>query len=235
VNILPETQGLSVIDIRSNPPKVSTINIGKLPPLPTEDKDLQKFGYDVGHARYDPVLHRVFVITGQLTDQNLAVPADPPPGVSEIVEIDPVNLKILRRLQLPKNCGIAHGMSIDAENNIAYVTCTQVDPDNDMVQSLTRVNVKDMTLIQTPSNILPVKPDIVVFDQKLHVVFVACASGIAVFDVHNNEFNHIGDYVLGKATHTIAVNDATNEVYLPLPDSGGRPTLRIVKYNPDGI
>lgn len=235
VNILPSTQGLSVIDIRSNPPKVSTINIGKLPPLPTEDKDLAKFGYDIGHTRYDPVLQRVFVITGQLTDQNVAAPADPPPGVSEIVEIDPVNLKVLRRLQLPKNCGIAHGMSIDAQNNIAYVACMQVNPDNNMVQSLTRVNVKDMTLIQTPLSVLPVKPDIVLYDQHLHVVFVACGGGVAVFDVHNNEFNHVGDYVLGKATHTIAVNDATNEIYLPLADSGGRPTLRIVKYNPDGI
>jgi hypothetical protein len=224
-----------VIDVRSNPPKTSFIPFGHLPLLSTEDKDLQKFGYDVGHNHYDPVLHRIFAIIGQLTDQNVAAPADPPPGVSEIVEIDPVTQRVLRRLQLPKTCGIAHGMSIDATDNIAFVSCTQVDPDNGLVQSLTRVNVKDMTLIQTPSNILPAKPDIVIYDQHLQVVFVACSAGVAVFDVSNNKFVQVGDYILGKGTHTLAVNDTTNEVYLPLPDSGGRPTLRIVKYNPNGI
>jgi len=55
-----------------------------------------------------------------------------------------------------------------------------------------------------------------------------------VFDEKAGEFHKLGDYVLGKGTHTIAIDEETQYLYLPL-NTGGRPTLRIVKYNPNGI
>ena len=125
-------------------------------------------------------------------------------------------------------------MSLNTVQSIAFISCTEVDPDQNLAQNLTRVNVRSMTMMPTPYSLLPAKPDMVVFDQTFQVVFVACVAGIAVFDTRNGARVHVGTYILGKTTHTIAINDATREIYLPLPESGGRPTLRIVKYDPNG-
>ena len=233
-NINPNNQNVSVIDTRTN--KVTKINIGHLPKLSNEHAGLIKWGYDVGHNRYDPVLHRIFVTTQQLTNQSSANPPLPPPGTGELVSIDPVTEKVVSRVQLPNTCGTPHGMSIDTQQHIAFIACTDVDPDHNLVQNLVRVNVQTMKVIADPLMILALKPDIVVLDHPLHVLFVACSSGISVFDVKGGTIHRLGpDYVLGKGTHTIALDETTQHIYLPLADAGGRPVLRIVKYNPNGI
>jgi len=66
------------------------------------------------------------------------------------------------------------------------------------------------------------------------IVFVGCGSGISVFDETNGHFKKLGDYVIGHETHTIAIDAATGYIYLPVPSVGGRPTLRVAKYNPYG-
>jgi hypothetical protein len=233
-NPSPDNQNLAVIDLITR--KVTKINIGHLPKLPGEHADLVKFGYDVGHNKYDPVLHRIFVNIAQLTDQGVApAPADPPAGTGEFVEIDPVAQKVVARLQLPDTCGLPHGLGIDAAHNIAFIACTEVSEEQNLDQNLIRVDLRTMKVLSDPYTSLAAKPDMVVLDHKLQVLFVACNSGISVFNIQGGNLKKLGDYIVGKGTHTLAVNEETNELYLPQPDIGGRPTLRIVLYHPSGV
>lgn len=229
-NIDRKNQNLSVIDLLTN--KVSKINLGFLPKLPAEHADLVKWGYDVGHDKYDPGLRRVFVTIQQLTDMTNTKILHPPAGTGELVAIDPVTQQVVGRVQLPNTCGIPHGMSIDTQQHIAYIACTDVNPNNNLVQNLARVDLQTMTVIQGSFLLLASKPDIVVYSSALHTLFVACSGGVSVFTINGRQISKLGDYNLGKGTHTLAVNAENNTLYLPLIDVGGRPILRIVKYIP---
>lgn len=232
-NPSPDNQNIAVIDLRTR--KVTKINLGHMPKLSGENAELVKFGYDVGHNKYDSVLHRVFVTTSQLTDQGIVpAPPDTPAGVGELIEINPMTEMVISRLQLPTTCGVPHGLNIDAENNVAFIACTEVSEEQDLTQNLIRVDVRTMKVIPGSSMPLPAKPDLIRIDQKLHTLFVACAAGVAVFDIQKGTLTSLGSYILGKGTHTMAINEETNEIYLPQPDIGGRPTLRIVIYYPNG-
>lgn len=233
-NASPDNQNIAVIDLKTR--KVTKINIGRLPKLPAEHADLVKFGYNIGHNKYDPVLHRLFVNIAQLTDQGVVpAPEDEPAGTGEFVAIDPVTQKVVSRLQLPDTCGVPHGLGIDAENNVAFIACTEVSEEQNLTQNLIRVDVRTMKVIPGSYASLATKPDMIVIDHKLHVLFVACSAGISVFNIQGGTLQKLGDYIMGKGTHTLAVNEETNEVYLPQPDIGGRPTLRIALYHPDGV
>ncbi|GHO91257.1 hypothetical protein KSF_013050 [Reticulibacter mediterranei] len=233
-NASPDNQNIAVIDLKTH--KVTKVAIGRLPRLPAEHADLVKFGYDIGHNKYDHSLHRLFVNISQLTDQGVAPsPDDPPAGTGELVAIDPVTLKIVNRLQLPDTCGTPHGLGIDAENNIAFIACVEISEEQNLAQNLIRVDLRTMKVIPGAYESLAAKPDMIILDHKLHVLFVACSAGISVFDIQGGTLKKLGDYIMGKGTHTLAVNEDTNEIYLPQPDIGGRPTLRVVLYHPDGV
>ncbi|GAC1466992.1 MAG: hypothetical protein PVS3B1_05760 [Ktedonobacteraceae bacterium] len=228
----PKNQNITVIDIQTN--QVSKINLGHLPKLPGESSALARFGYDVGHNRYDPALHRLFVVIQQLTDPNGVVPPNPPPGTGELVSIDPISQRVVGRLQLPKTCGIPHGMIIDAAQHTAFIACTEVNPADNLVQNLIRVNVQTMAVIPDPILTLASKPDIVVLDHPLHIILVGCVAGVSVFDESGGHLRKLGDYILGKNTHTLAIDEKTQLVYMPMADVGGRPTIRIARFNPNG-
>lgn len=232
-NIDLKNQNIVAIDTITN--AVTKINIGRLPRLPGESAALTKFGYDVGHNHYDPVSHRLFATIQQLTNQAVGTPPDPPVGTGELIAIDPVTLTVVERLQLPKTCGIPHGMNIDAEQRIAFVVCTQVNPAMGMVQNLIRVNVQTMSVLPDPLLLLASKPDIAIIDHTMHVLFIGCVGGVSAFDIRGGRIRKLGDYVLGKNTHTLAVDERTQLVYMPLADVGGRPIIRIAKYNVNGV
>ncbi|GAC1426035.1 MAG: hypothetical protein NVSMB54_11770 [Ktedonobacteraceae bacterium] len=232
-NIDPKNQNIAVIDTTTN--AVTKINVGRLPKLPGESTSLTQFGYDVGHLHYDPLLHLIFVTTQQLTDQTVKTLPDPPPGTGELVSINPITQTVVGRLQLPKTCGIPHGMNLDPEQHTAFIACTQVSSTNRLVQNLLRVNVQSMTVIPDPLLLLASKPDVVIIDHSLHLIFVGCVAGVSVFDENNGHLHKLGDYILGKNTHSLAIDEKTQLLYLPIPDVGGRPTIRIVKYNPNGV
>jgi hypothetical protein len=153
----------------------------------------------------------------------------PPPGTSEIVAIDPVTDKIIQRLQLPAKCSTPHGMIIDDQQHTAFIACT------DPPENLIRVDLQAMRVISDPFLRLPAAPDIVKIDHPLHVLYVACNGQISVFDESNGSLRKLGDYVMGKGTHTMVVDEQTHLIYLPMPNLGGRPILRIAKYNSNGV
>jgi hypothetical protein len=239
LNIPLDNQAVVVIDPLHNN-AVIRINLGHQSPLPTEDRALSPFGYDVGHNHYDSTLHRDFVITQQLTDQSVLNPDDPPGGTGELEAIDPATDKIVARLQLPNTCGIPHGMNIDQQEQIAFIACTLVAPDQTptLIEHLTRVNLRTFTNIPDPlsQTLLATGPDIVIMDSPLHLVFVGCAGGVSVFDDSNNQLHRIGSFIIGKGdTHTIFVDPTTQDVYSPETDVGGRPEMVIFHFDLTGV
>ena len=75
----------------------------------------------------------------------------------------------------------------------------------------------------------------VVLDRTLHFIFVACVGGITVFDVRPGHFHRLGNYIIGRNTLSIIIDESTQFMYLPVTGAGGRPTLYIAKYNPNGV
>ncbi len=226
LGLLPLLQGENVMSA-ANAPKVPVTQPGNIP----------LYGHDVGHNRYDAGLHRVFVTSQVLPNGDDPNPLLlPPPGTGELIAIDAVNNAIVQRITLPVTCSTPHGMDIDTDQQVAFIACTDFDSSQNLFQNLLRVDLRTMTVIPTdPVNArLAGGPDIVLIDHTLHVVFVACKSGISVFDEKAGEFKKLGDYILGKGTHTIAIDEETQEIFLP-QFAGGRPVLRIGRYNPNGV
>ncbi len=244
-------ENVTVIDALTD--KVITkINLGLLPLLPgenvksienapkvpiTQPGNIPLYGHDVGHNKYDAELHRVFVTSQVLPNGDDPNPLLlPPPGTGELIAINPINATIVQRIVLPVTCSTPHGMDIDTDQQVAFIACTDFDSARNLFQNLLMVDLRTMTVIPT----VPTKarlaggPDIVLIDHSQHVLFVACKGGISVFDEKAGEFHKLGDYILGKGTHTIAIDEATQEIYLP-QFAGGRPILRIGRYNPNGI
>lgn len=190
-----------------------------------------QWGDDVGHVKFDPGLHRIFVVVQQLPDPNSPNPnLLPPPGTARLVEIDPSTFRIVTRLKLPDNCFIPHGMAIDTDQHIAFIACVDENP-----PSLIRVDLRTMQVIPEQPWPVALKPDIVTLDNALHVVFVACGAGIAIFHENGRDFTWLGTYTYGVNTHSLAVNEITQELYLPLVREGNRPVLRILRYNANAV
>jgi hypothetical protein len=214
-NIALKNQNVAVIDAITNK-LIKKIPLGIHPP----------FGDDVGHIQFDPVTHRIFVVTLPLIDQNSGALQTPP---SFLAVIDPVALKVVSQVRLPDKCLAPHGLVIDAQQREAFVAC--VDS-----QNLARVDLQTMQAFPGPLLSVAYNPDIVRLDHPLHLLFVGCAGGISIFDESGRGLKKLGDYFLGGGSHhTIAIDEATQLVYLPQPSVGDRPILRVIKYVANGV
>ena len=214
-NLALKNQNVAVIDAITNK-LITKIPFGLHPP----------FGDDVGHIQFDPVTHRLFVVTLPLIDQNSNVPQTPP---SFLAVVDPFSLKVVSRVQLPDACLAPHGLVIDAQQREAFVAC---------VDSINLARVDLQTMQAFPGPLLPVayNPDIVRLDHPLHLLFVGCAGGISIFDESGRGLKKLGDYFLGGGSHhTVAIDEAMQLVYLPQPSVGDRPVLRVIKYVANGV
>ncbi len=214
-NIALKNQNVAVIDAVTNK-LITKIPFGLHPP----------FGDDIGHIQFDPVTDRIYVVTLPLIDQNSNALQTPP---SFIAVVDPVALKVVSKVRLPDTCLAPHGMVVDAQQREAFVAC--VDSNN-----LARVDLR--TMQSFTGALLPVafNPDIVRLDHSLHLLFVGCAGGISIFDESGRGLKKLGDYNLGGGSHhTLAIDEATQLIYLPEPSVGERPILRIIKYVPNGV
>jgi DNA-binding beta-propeller fold protein YncE len=217
-NIDPKNQNVGVIDVVNNK-LLRKIPLGV---------DVKKFGDDVGHVQFDPVTQHVFVVTLPLPNQDDANPVVTPP--SFLAEADPFTGTVLRRIKLPDTCVNPHGFVLDAQQRVGFIAC--IDS-----QNLVRFDLRTM---KADTTLLPVlfKPDILRIDHSSHVLYVACAAGISLFDESGRQWERskLGDYFLGGGSnHTVAIDEATHRVFLPLPSVGGRPILRVVRYDPNGV
>lgn len=188
-----------------------------------------QWGDDVGHVKFDSGLHRFYVAVQQLADPNSLDPnLLPPPGTAWLVAIDPATFHVASRMKLPNNCITPHGMTIDTALHIAFIACVDEDP-----PSLIRVDLQSMRVFPEAPWPVALKPDIVVLDSTHHLLYVACGAGIALFQEQGRALKWLGTYPFGVSTHTLAVNEQTQEIYLPLIRQGNRPVLRILRYNPN--
>ena len=118
---------------------------------------------------------------------------------------------------------------MDSDQETAFVVC--IDS-----QKLVRLNLRtmqpfpDATLQQLPAGC-----DIARLDHPLHVLFVGCTVGIAMFNEAGGQLTSLGSqFVGGGSNHTAFVDEGTQELYVPITSAGDRPVLRIVQYVPNG-
>jgi hypothetical protein len=214
-NTALKNQNVAVIDAMTNK-LITKIPFGIHPP----------FGDDVGHIQFDPVTHRIFVVTLPLIDQNSNATQTPP---SFLAVVDPVALKVVSRIRLPNACLAPHGLVVDAQQREAFVACVDSN-------TLARVDLQTMQAFPGPLLSVAYNPDIVRLDHPLHLLFVGCAGGISIFDESGRGLKKLGDYFLGGGSHhTIAIDEATQLIYLPQPSVGDRPVLRVIKYVANGV
>jgi len=239
MNVDRKNQNVAVIDAIHDK-LLGFVSLGFLPlfggeqaPV-TQPGNIPTFGHDVGHNAYD--LGHVYVTSQILPDADSSnAYILPPPHTAELIAINTVTLKIDQRIVLPPYCSTPHGMAIDTNQHVAFVACTDFDPQAGLFQNLLRVDLRTMTVIPTDPNTVRLAdgPDLVRIDYSLHLLFVAGSGGITIFDEKAGEFHRLGLAFVGKETHTIAINEQTQEMYFPI-FAGGIPVLRITRYNPNG-
>ncbi len=238
-NVDRTNQNIAVIDAVQDK-LLGLVNFGSLPlfggekaPV-TQPGNVPTYGHDVGHNDYD--LGHVYVTSQVLPnrdDPNAYIL--PPPHTAEFIAINAVTMKVDNRIVLPAYCSSPHGMAIDREQHVAFMACTDFDPQAGFFENLLRVDLRTMSVIPTDPNTVRLAngPDLVRIDHPLHLLFVAGSGGITIFDEKAGEFHRLGLAFIGKETHTIAINEQTQEVYFPI-FAGGIPVLRITRYNPNG-
>lgn len=238
-NVDRKNQNIAVIDAVHDK-LLGLVSFGSLPLIGgekapvTQPGNIPTYGHDVGHNDYD--LGHDYVTSQVLPnadDPNTYIL--PPPHTAEFVSINAVTMKVDNRIVLPSYCSTPHGMAIDREQHIAFVACTDFDPQAGLFENLLRVNLRTMSVIPTDPNTVRLAngPDLVRIDHSQHLLFVASSGGITIFDEKAGEFHRLGIAFVGKETHTIAINEQTQEVYFPI-FAGGIPVLRITRYNPNG-
>lgn len=260
MNAATNNQNVAVIDA-VNDKLIQYINLGdrdliagenvrradKIPLLPDSKnpgKFIPKFGHDVGHVQFDSGF--IYVTSQILPDANNMDPFFlPPAGTGELFQIDPVKMQVVNEIDLPVSCSTPHGFAIDPDQHVGYIACTDfapADSGRNLFENLVRVDLTNpnmMKVIPTDPSTTRLQggPDIIRIDKNsslnIDVLFVACKAGISIFDITPGNFHKLGDEIIGKGTHTIAINEETQEAYLPII-IGGRPVLRIAKYNPSG-
>jgi hypothetical protein len=238
-NVDRKNQNLAVIDAIHDK-LLGFVSFGFLPlfggeqaPV-TQPGNIPTYGHDVGHNAYD--LGHEYVtsqVQPNADDPNAYI--IPPHHTAEFIAINAVTMKIDQRIVLPAYCSTPHGMTIDLEQHVAFMACVDFDPQAGLFENLLRVDLRTMTVIPTDPNTVRLAngPDLVRIDYSLHLLFVAGSGGITIFDEKTGEFHRLGFAFIGKETHTIAINEQTQEVYFPI-NAGGIPLLRITRYNPNG-
>ncbi len=161
-------------------------------------------GGEAGNTQYDPISERIFV---DVQTQN------------QLVAIDPATNQILAKYAL-SGCQHDHSLLIEGSVRLAFVTC---DGNNVLL-------VVDLAHAMQVLSVQPVgeTPDVLAFEQDRRLLYVACESGVvSVFQEQGHKVRKVGDQFVALEAHSIAVDQQTHQVYLPLEDVGGKPVLRI--------
>jgi DNA-binding beta-propeller fold protein YncE len=162
-------------------------------------------GGEAGNTHYDPVSHCILVA---LQTRN------------QIVAIDPVSEKVVRRYDLPGS-NHPHGFVIDADDRLAFVS----SEGNAVLQVLDLQRVRVITQHRVGDS-----PDVLAWDPGLKLLYVASESGVlSVFWLEGNTLTPAGE-LRAPHMHTVSVDPRTHRVYVPLENVNGHPVLRI--YQP---
>jgi YVTN family beta-propeller protein len=160
---------------------------------------------EAGNSQYDPVSKHIFV--NVQTTQELA-------------EIDPVTGAVIARHPLA-GAGRNHGLLIEPAQRLAFIACE----DN---AKLLVFDMKSMKVIS--SEAVGDDPDVLAFDDTLHVLYIASESGVvSMFKLQGQILGKIAEGHLADKAHSVAVDQQTHRVYFPLQNLNGRAVLRIME------
>lgn len=167
-------------------------------------------GGEAGNTQYDPVSKRIYVDVQSL---------------NQLVAIDPMTEQIVAHYALP-GCEHDHSLYLDVANRLAFVTC-----DGNNVLLVMNLQTLQMRSVQPVGE----TPDVLAFDQSRHLLYVACESGtVSLFEEQGQGVRKVGDQFIAPEAHTVAVDQQTHRVYLPLENLNGQPVLRIAQFNLSG-
>ncbi|WP_253913056.1 MULTISPECIES: YncE family protein [Ralstonia] len=164
-----------------------------------------ELGGAVGNTQYDPVSKHIFV--------NVQ-------GRGTLVEIDPRVDKIVDRIVLPGADG-NHGLLIEPKLHLAFIAC----------EGNSRMLVLDLKTKQLAANFeVGQSPDVLGYDADLGRLYVASESGVlSIFHVAATGVTKAGEGFVGPNAHSLAIDPATHEIYLPVKDVDHHPVMRVMK------
>lgn len=139
-------------------------------------------------------------------------------GVNQLVEIDPMSLKIVGRYFL-RGLENPHGIALDPVDHLAFIA----GEENHALAAFDLKTDKVLSLHQVGDD-----PDVLAFDPGLKRLYVSAESGTVMVFTWQNGLHKLGELKMPHA-HTVAVDPNTHLVYFPLENVGGRPILRIMR------
>jgi DNA-binding beta-propeller fold protein YncE len=170
------------------------------------NKSTIPLGGEAGNTHYDSVSHCILVAVQT---------------ANQLVAIDPVTEKIVRRYDLPGS-DHPHGFAIDGPGRLAFISC-----EGNSV--LLVVDLRNMQVIQTIE--VADGPDVIAWDGALGRLYVASEAGeVAAFRLDGRMLRLFGSMKYAHA-HTVSVDPRTHLIYVPLQDVRGWPVLRILSSN----
>jgi len=166
-----------------------------------------RFDSQTGVPLYDPVARKIYV---NLQDQNtLAV-------------IDPATDTVVSTYRVD-GCQGNHGMALDAQRHRAFLSCEGNDT----------LTVFDLDAHKAIAHLPMAKgADVVMLDQGLSRIYVACSSGfISVFRMEDPaHFIKLADVPVEPKIHSLAVVPRTHRVYAPAEQEKGRPASKMFVF-----
>src|SRR5260370_4446142 len=162
-----------------------------------------ELGGGAGNTQYDSASDRVFVTVH---------------GKNELAEIDPHSDQITGHYPLP-GCEGSHGLLIDVDHRLAFAAC----------EGNAKLVVFDLESKKVKATYaVGADPDVLAFDKGLSRLYVSAESGvISVFDERRRNLEKIGEGFFSANAHTVAVDQRTHRVYIPLQNVNGKSVLRI--------
>lgn len=139
-------------------------------------------------------------------------------GVNQLVEIDPMSLKIVGRYFL-RGLDNPHGIALDPADHLAFIA----GEENHALAVFDLKTDKVLSVLQVGDD-----PDVLAFDSGLKRLYVSAESGTVMVFGWQNGLHKLGELKMPHA-HTVAVDPNTHLVYFPLENVGGKPILRIMR------
>ncbi len=138
---------------------------------------------------------------------------------NRMVEIDPKTLQIVGRYDL-NGSGGPHGFLIDANDGLAFVSCEE---NNKLIVE----RMPSMAALQSFD--VTRGPDVLEFDKGLHRLYVGSEGGaIDVFELTGGRLRSLGKFE-GPNPHSVAVDQKTHKVYVPIRSDNGKPEMWILE------
>jgi DNA-binding beta-propeller fold protein YncE len=158
-----------------------------------------------GNVQYDSVSGKILVDVQSRDD---------------IAVIDPRTDRVVRRVALD-GCSSDHGLYIDAQSRLAFVTCDQ---------NAVLLTLDLQTMAVTSRANVGLGPDVLAFDPSLRRLYVSSESGVvSVFSETAHGLRKLGEDFLATEAHTVAIDPETHLVYFPLQGPNGKPHLLIMR------